>query len=150
MLKLTAITLMIVGVLTYVGFYSYNKLMTVSLASNVNNFYQGSPNGEKSQTMTLSDCSPGSVPFLPSFQGKIVMQPQSVNIPQKSKVMVINGDTVAHTIGIINTKYWEAINPGASIEIDTKDLDQTEKWLITCDGINLGNNSPSISVDTGI
>lgn len=144
MFKLMIITLTIVGVLVYVGFYGYNRLLNVSLASNVQSFTDDIESGIKSSVMTISDCTPGYIPFFPSYNGKIMIHPNNIEIKANAKVKIINGDSTPHTIGVAFTKVWESINPGGALEIDTTQLPPSGKWFITCDGINLGDQSPVI------
>lgn len=130
--------------MVYVGFYGYNKLLSVSLASNARNYSNVA--GVSTDVMIISECSAGYIPLLPSYNGKIIMEPQIIQVQGGETIKIVNGDSTPHTIGIVNTKVWEAIEPGDAIEIKISDLPSAQKWFLTCDGINLGDKAPAISL----
>lgn len=146
MFKAILITFMFLGILMYVGYFSYQKLLVVSFASNYSNYFENVSESEKTSILTINDCEGGNIPGIPSYQGKLLFEPYNVALPGNGKLKIINADKSSHTIGITLTKVWEVIEPGDSFDLDTKKLPNLGKWYLSCDGINLGVDSPTIFV----
>lgn len=135
-----------VGLLGYLGIFSYQKVIDISFASGAKNYYTGSKNALVKNVMTLKSCDPGAIPAISFWKGTIEIEPRSVNLDVNGQLRIVNGDSTPHTIGITGTKIWESINPGDSIEFKYSSFPKPGDWGIVCDGINLGMDSPSIGV----
>lgn len=135
-----------VGLLGYLGLFAYQQVFTVAIARGDANYYEGAKKARPTSVMTLHSCTPGRIPGVPSFEGSIVVSPMSARLPQSGKLRIINGDGVAHTVGVALTKIWEKIEPGDSLELSYDNLPKSGTWGITCDGIYLGERSPAIVV----
>lgn len=145
MLKLLIILTFVFGIIFYVGYMGYERILAISRVNAAINYYKVDEDTVRTSIMTLLDCQSGNLPFIPSYQGKITIEPYNVRLIRSGQLRITNADSVPHTIGIAYTKIWEAINPGDSFDLlDYKLPFPTGNWFITCDGINLGDKSPSI------
>ena len=134
-----------IGIVFIGGYLSYNKILAISLARSSTDYHVGEKKEIKSYIMTILECQPGKVPFLPSVQGKITIEPYKVELVKSGKLKIINGDSIPHKIGIGLTQIEEMIKPGDAFDLSKHPLPfPTGVWAITCDGIDLGPNAPTI------
>jgi hypothetical protein len=126
-------TLLFIGVLVYVASLSYNKVVSLALARSSINYFQNSPNDKESEVIVIGNC-----------EGKFSFNPRNILIPASGEVHIINSDSTPHTIGFAYTRFWESIPPGGSLVVDMDYLKESNKVLMTCDGLLL-EDPPTIA-----
>jgi hypothetical protein len=146
MTRALLIALFFIGGLICLGYYSYQKVLAVGIASGTVNYYQGASKAVPTSVVIIRSCTKGDIPFLPSYKGKIDIDPPHIRLAPNARVKVINTDSDPHTLGIAFTNFNKTIQAGNSLDLTYKDLPKSGTWGLTCDGINLGDQSPTIII----
>lgn len=146
MLRILIILFFVIGLVSYLGVFSFQKIVAIAFANGTVNYYEGAKNAKPTSVMTIKSCTPGQMPFVPSFGGSIEINPPNARLDPSQRLRIVNGDTSSHSIGIAFTKYWEDMSPGGSLEISYQALPKSGTWGIICDGINLGDRAPTIVI----
>lgn len=144
MFKVLAIVVFVIGLIGYVGAFSFQKIISIAFASGTVNFYEGAEKAAPTSVMTIKSCNEGELPFLKNFQGSIEISPRDARLEINRRLRIVNGDTTTHTVGIAFTKFWEVVEPGDALIVTYDKLPKAGTWGITCDGINLGDKAPTI------